>query len=204
ATRTLVLARDRLGIKPLYYALLPDQLVFGSELRALLEHPDVSRELDLTSLSLYLAHEYVPAPRAILRGIRKLPAGHWLTYSDGQVKVEPYWDVPLDAVLAIDEHEAVDRLRATLDETVRQHLVSALRATLGHRCPVGRRGGRGLRRLSDIPGASPRGGLRTRAGISSRPHDPSCGRSAAGLARQSQRRLPPEALRRRGRRGCRR
>src|SRR5205807_9137507 len=73
--RTLVLARDRLGIKPLYYALLADQIVFASELKALVDHPAVDRTLDLTALSRYLAHEYVPAPASIFRSIRKLPAG---------------------------------------------------------------------------------------------------------------------------------
>ncbi|MGH7305043.1 MAG: asparagine synthetase B family protein, partial [Candidatus Rokuibacteriota bacterium] len=65
--RTLVLARDRLGIKPLYYAALPDQIVFASELKALVEHPAIDRALDLTALSRYLAHEYVPAPASIFR-----------------------------------------------------------------------------------------------------------------------------------------
>src|SRR5207249_4950143 len=122
--RTLVLARDRLGIKPLYYAVLPDQIVFASELRALLEHPAVDRTLDLTALSRYLAHEYVPAPHSIFRAIKKLPAGHWLTYSEGRVKIEPYWDVHFGRAQAIGEIEAVEALRAVLDLSVRQHLVS--------------------------------------------------------------------------------
>src|SRR5438552_16136062 len=122
--RTLVLARDRLGIKPLYYAVLPDQLVFASELRALVEHPEVDRRLDLTALSRYLAHEYVPAPHAILRSVRKLPAGHWLSYTDGRLKVEPYWDVQFGRPGPVGEAEAVAALRATLDASVREHLVS--------------------------------------------------------------------------------
>jgi len=122
--RTLVLARDRLGIKPLYYAVLPDQIVFASELKALLEHPAIDRTLDLTALSRYLAHEYVPAPHAIVRGIKKLPAGHWLTYTDGRVKIEPYWDVHFQGERAIGDADAVEALRAVLDLSVRQHLVS--------------------------------------------------------------------------------
>ena len=122
--RTLVLARDRLGIKPLYYAVLRDQIVFASELRALVEHPAVERTLDLTALSRYLAHEYVPAPHSIFRGVRKLAAGHWLTYSDGRVKVEPYWDVRFQGDRAMGEADAVEALRAVLDLSVRQHLVS--------------------------------------------------------------------------------
>ena len=122
--RTLVLARDRLGIKPLYYAVLPDQIVFASELRALVEHPAVERTLDLTALSRYLAHEYVPAPHSIFRAIRKLAAGHWLTYSDGRVKIEPYWDVHFHGGDALGEADAVEALRTLLDLSVRQHLVS--------------------------------------------------------------------------------
>ena len=124
STRTLVLARDRLGIKPLYYSVLPDQIVFASELKALLEHPALDRTLDVTSLSQYLAHEYVPAPRAILKSVRKLPAGHWLMYREGHVKVEPYWDVKFGGLPRVVEAEAVERLRAALDLSVRQHLVS--------------------------------------------------------------------------------
>ena len=122
--RTLLLARDRLGIKPLYYAVLPDQIVFASELKALLEHRAIERTLDLTALSRYLAHEYVPAPHSILRAVRKLPAGHWLTYTDGRVKLEPYWDVHFQRGAGIDEAEAVEALRAALDRSVKQHLVS--------------------------------------------------------------------------------
>jgi asparagine synthase (glutamine-hydrolysing) len=122
--RTLVLARDRLGIKPLYYAVLPEQIVFASELKALVEHPAIDRTLDLTALSRYLAHEYVPAPASIFRAIRKLPAGHWLTYTDGRIKVEPYWSVQFRSDRTIDAAEAVERLRGALDLSVRQHLVS--------------------------------------------------------------------------------
>jgi len=122
--RTLTLARDRLGIKPLYYCVLSDQIVFASELKALLEHPRLGRTLDLVSLSQYLAHEYVPAPRSIFRGVRKLPAGHWLTYREGRVKVEPYWDVRYGGGVGISPEEAIAELTGTLDKVVREHLVS--------------------------------------------------------------------------------
>jgi asparagine synthase (glutamine-hydrolysing) len=75
-------------------------------------------------LSRYLAHEYVPAPHSILRAVRKLPAGHWLTYTDGRVKLEPYWDVHFQRDSGLDEAEAVEALRAALDRSVKQHLVS--------------------------------------------------------------------------------
>ena len=123
-TRSLTLARDRIGIKPLYYAARPGGLVFASELRVLLEHPDVARELDVDSVCRYLAHEYVPAPCTIVRGVRKLPAGHWLSYTDGQVKVEPYWDLVFRPDPRIDEAEAVERLRDAIDAAVRSQLVA--------------------------------------------------------------------------------
>jgi asparagine synthase (glutamine-hydrolysing) len=122
--RTLVLARDRIGIKPLYYAALPDQIVFASELKALVEHPAIDRTLDLTALSRYLAHEYVPEPASIFRSIRKLPAGHWLTYTDGRLKVEPYWTVSFRPDPTIGAADAVQELRGVLDLAVRQHLIS--------------------------------------------------------------------------------
>jgi asparagine synthase (glutamine-hydrolysing) len=124
STRSLTLARDPIGIKPLYYAALPSGLVFASELRALLEHPDVPRELDLDAVSEYLAHEYVPAPRAIIRGVRKLPPGHWLAYANGQVKVEPYWDVVYRPDPRLGEAEATERLRAAIHASVKAQLVA--------------------------------------------------------------------------------
>ena len=122
--RTLFLARDRLGVKPLYYAALADQLVFASELKALLEHPGVGRELDPLAMSEYLAHEYVPAPRAIFKQVRKLPAGHRLSYTGGTVKEDPYWDVTNVRQRDLSRGEAAESLRGMLDQVVRQHLVS--------------------------------------------------------------------------------
>ena len=103
--RCLTLARDRLGIKPLYYRLLPDGVAFASELKALvvLDEP----EIDTSAVRDYLFHGYVPAPKSIYRGIAKLPAGHTLTWQDGRVRIERYWD-PSIAIKA-----------RTADETLR-------------------------------------------------------------------------------------
>src|SRR5947199_2337621 len=79
----LVLARDRFGEKPLYYARLSRTLLFASEPKALLMHPRVSRELDWTALARYLTYDYVPAPHAILRAVRKLPPAHWMAVGVG-------------------------------------------------------------------------------------------------------------------------
>ncbi len=120
-SQTLVLARDRLGVKPLYYAVLPDQLVFASELRAMLAHPAISRELDLDALAAYLLHGWVPAPQSIVRAVRKLPPGHRLVYAGGEAKVERWWDVryghgPTDEIVGLAH------LAAALDIAVRQQL----------------------------------------------------------------------------------
>ncbi|MDG3007224.1 asparagine synthase (glutamine-hydrolyzing) [Paludisphaera mucosa] len=95
--RRLVLARDRMGQKPLYYAELPGGgLAFGSEPKALLKHPDVPRALDPDGLARYLFYEYVPAPYSIWRGVRKLPRGHVLTWEDGRVEVSRFFPRPGD------------------------------------------------------------------------------------------------------------
>jgi asparagine synthase (glutamine-hydrolysing) len=122
-SQTLVLARDRLGVKPLYYAVLPDQIVFASELKAMLVHPAISRELDVDALSAYLAHEWVPAPQSIVRAVRKLPPGHRLVYTGGEAKVERWWDVRYGGGPR-DEIVAVAHLAAALDLSVRQHLLA--------------------------------------------------------------------------------
>jgi asparagine synthase (glutamine-hydrolysing) len=88
--RSLLLARDRSGIKPLYYVEKDGRLAFASEVKALLPLPWVSRELDPEALELYLSLLYIPAPWSIFRDIRKLPAGHRLVWRDGESKVEPY------------------------------------------------------------------------------------------------------------------
>jgi asparagine synthase (glutamine-hydrolysing) len=122
-SQTLVLARDRLGIKPLYYALLPDQIVFASELKAMLAHPAVSRELDVDALAAYLAHEWVPAPQSLLRAVRKLPPGHRLVYAAGEAKLEQWWDVRYGGGPS-EEIVGVAHLAAALDVSVRQHMLA--------------------------------------------------------------------------------
>ncbi len=91
----IVLARDRMGQKPLFYSELPGgSLVFGSEPKALLQHPALERRLDLASLARYLFYEYVPAPFSIWEGMRKVPAGHLLVWENGQATLSRYWEPP--------------------------------------------------------------------------------------------------------------
>jgi asparagine synthase (glutamine-hydrolysing) len=123
--RRLLLARDRFGKKPLYYAEVGGSLLFGSELKALLEHPRCPRELDAASLSRYLALEYVPSPHAILEGVRKLPGGHVLVWQDGRARTERYWDLTFqpDGVHQSDA-EYVEEFRDRFRDAVRRRLVS--------------------------------------------------------------------------------
>src|SRR2546427_12806101 len=91
----LVLARDRFGERPLYYARLSRTFLFASEPKALLMHPRVSRELDWTALARYLTYDYVPAPHAIFRAVRKLPPAHWMAVRvDGAETGGRYWTPP--------------------------------------------------------------------------------------------------------------
>src|SRR5260370_6069848 len=92
--RTLILARDRLGKKPLYYFFRGQRLVFASELKALVAHGAAPRELDAEALVQYLACEYVPAPLSILRGVRKLPAAHLAVLDSSGLRLKRYWEVP--------------------------------------------------------------------------------------------------------------
>lgn len=121
---TLFLARDRLGVKPLFYAETQDGLLFASELYPLLASPAVRPVLDLESLDLYLSLQYVPAPRSIYATIRKLPPGHYLTARAGKIeRVARYWS--LSAVpQPIDRPLAIERLREIMQEAVRMRMIS--------------------------------------------------------------------------------
>ncbi len=126
--RQLFLARDRLGIKPLYYALLDDgQLIFASELKALRAHPGLPRAIDPKAVEEYFAFGYVPEPRTIYRGVHKLPPGHYLMAERGRSLPEPrqYWDVPFEPLPGRADAEALGReLIERLDEAVRIRMVA--------------------------------------------------------------------------------
>ncbi len=125
--RALFMARDRLGIKPLYYAELADgQLIFASELKGLLAHPGLQREIDPRAVEDYFAYGYVPDPKTILRQARKLPPGYTLTIRHGQAMPSPrqYWDVCFDSRSPMDEDEAGKELMARLKEAVDIRLIA--------------------------------------------------------------------------------
>jgi asparagine synthase (glutamine-hydrolysing) len=124
---TLFLARDRLGVKPLYYALLPDGvLLFGSELKSLLVHPGLGRDIDPCAVEEYFALGYVAEPRTIFTSARKLPPAHYLTVRRGQPMVEPveYWDVRFTLSARIGLGEACLELDRRLQESVRLRMIS--------------------------------------------------------------------------------
>jgi asparagine synthase (glutamine-hydrolysing) len=122
--RILVLARDRMGEKPLYYAQLGGWLIFGSELRAILAHPCVSRELDVLGLSRYLSSGYVIDPHTIIRGVSKLPPGHLLTVSGTKTSVTRYWDMSFSHAERRDEPEWALRAWNALCASVRRRLAA--------------------------------------------------------------------------------
>src|ERR1700738_2253516 len=123
----VLLARDRMGIKPLHYAIDGKRLVFASELKALLRDPALRRGIDPAALDQYLAHEFVPSPASIVRGISKLQPAHTLTWSvaEGTHRLRRYWSPELGVG---DGHRNLDdegeRLRAVLRESVRKELIS--------------------------------------------------------------------------------
>jgi asparagine synthase (glutamine-hydrolysing) len=121
----LVLARDRLGKKPLLWARLPDgTLAFASELKALLRLPQLSREIDLDAVDAYLALQYVPGDRTALRGIHKLAPGHVLVAEGGTERIERYWQPESITEPSAHEEEWLERVRATVGEAVRKRLVA--------------------------------------------------------------------------------
>jgi asparagine synthase (glutamine-hydrolysing) len=120
----LFLARDRMGEKPLYYAVAQGWLVFASELRAVLAHPAVGREIDLQGVARYLAFDFVPDPHSIVRGVRKLPPAHALIASEAKARLESYWEIPFRPDPAVDEATWCEEIAGRFDEAVRLRLRS--------------------------------------------------------------------------------
>jgi asparagine synthase (glutamine-hydrolysing) len=123
-TRTLLAARDRAGEKPLYYARTPSGLLLASEIKALLAHGDVSRQMDPEAVDEFLTYEYIIAPRTIFTAIRKLPAAHLLRFREGELSIERYWDAADVVPRSWNEGEAAEALRTTFAEAVRSQMMS--------------------------------------------------------------------------------
>ena len=124
SSRRLVLARDRIGIKPLYIARYGDDLYFGSELKAILAHPEIPRQLSLAGLDCYLSLNYVPCPWTLVEGIEKLPPGFWLEWRDGAIRSASYWQVPHQQPRRISTDATQEELDALLKQSVKEHLLS--------------------------------------------------------------------------------
>jgi asparagine synthase (glutamine-hydrolysing) len=124
ARRRLLVARDRPGIKPLYYAEAGGRLFFGSEAKSLLANPEVDRSLDVSALDHYLAYQYTPRDGSIFRGIRKLRPGHYLKVADGAATTHRYWELPAAATFTGSEADALDALGDVLAGAVRSHLIA--------------------------------------------------------------------------------
>ena len=121
AKRTLFLARDRLGVKPLYYAELGDgRVIFGSELKALLQWPGLSRDIDERAIEDYFAYGYVPDDKCLLKAVRKLPAAHTMSFRWGEARATPrrYWDVAFDNHVRGSAADLAEELAGRMREAV--------------------------------------------------------------------------------------
>ncbi len=122
--RRLLIARDRLGKKPIYYTIQNGELYFCSELNGLLQALPVRPEIDLEAIDLYLSLQYVPEPRTAYKGIYKLPAAHTLVWENGEAKVNRYWDYSYMPKLSGNESDLAEELRGRLREAVKMRLMS--------------------------------------------------------------------------------
>jgi asparagine synthase (glutamine-hydrolysing) len=122
--KRLVLVRDHMGIKPLYFARRRDNIYFGSELKAILLHPEIERTIDLVGLSDYLSLNYVPGPRTLVEGVEKLPPGTWLEWRASSVAQGEYWRLEFDPNPRTDLASAKEELDGLLRSAVQEQLVS--------------------------------------------------------------------------------
>ncbi|RMD94714.1 MAG: asparagine synthase (glutamine-hydrolyzing) [Calditrichaeota bacterium] len=121
--QSLFLARDRLGIKPLYYYQDNEKLAFGSELKSILELPNIPRQVNSVALDIYMTFEYIPAPHSIFKNIYKLPPGHFLLLKDGKIKIKSYWELHFDE-RPWEENQLCEELIDLLQDAVKIRLMS--------------------------------------------------------------------------------
>lgn len=119
----LVLARDRIGIKPLFYALKGKNFYFASEIKSLLLIDEISREIDLKALDLYFTYGYIPGARTIFKDIKKLPPASYLTFENQKLNVTPYWSLSYLPKLNDSEHELKEQLISIFEKAVKRHLI---------------------------------------------------------------------------------
>lgn len=117
--RKLFIARDRMGIKPLYFSVIDNELVFASEIKAILQHPNYSPAMDLTSLSQFLSLKFVPAPRTLFKNIHSLQPGHSIDVGNGDISIKQYWDLSFEkSADARSEEQCVNELDEILKESI--------------------------------------------------------------------------------------
>jgi asparagine synthase (glutamine-hydrolysing) len=117
-SRTLFLARDHLGIKPLYYTIIGTQLAFASEIKSLMQHPGFSRNVDVQSLGELFTFRHVPSPRCLMSGVFKLPPGHFMEVTCAAIRLERFWQQIPELVVVANESELVERYQALLEDAV--------------------------------------------------------------------------------------
>jgi len=122
--RKLVLVRDRLGIKPLYYYCDNEKLLFGSEIKAIIEDETIERRVNIKALDLYLSYMYVPAPHSMFENIYKLPPAHYLICENGKTTVRRYWDLKFEPDLKRTENSFIEEFNWLLEDAVRLRLLS--------------------------------------------------------------------------------
>jgi asparagine synthase (glutamine-hydrolysing) len=124
SARRILLARDRMGIKPLYITRQGEDLFFGSELKSIFVHPEIERRLSLPGLDCYLSLNYVPCPWTLVEGIEKLPPGYWLEWIDGKISTDAYWKLPFTQSSDYTLEAAKEELDGLLQQSVREHMIS--------------------------------------------------------------------------------
>jgi len=123
--KELLLAKDRMGKKPLYYSVVNNTIVFASELKAILQSPLISRELNINAVNEYLTFDYVPTTNTIFNNIHKLEASHFLLFKDGEItENKPYWKAAFSEDPSISFSSAINKLDSLLDEAVKSRLMS--------------------------------------------------------------------------------
>lgn len=122
--KKLMLARDRLGIKPLFYSHLRNGVVFGSEMKAVLAFGQSPRRIDVNALNAYFTFKFIPEPYTIFQDVAKLPAGHVFVFQEGRARIRSYWDLRFSPQTRQSEAESLEETESLLRETVASHMVS--------------------------------------------------------------------------------
>lgn len=120
----LFIARDRLGIKPLYYAHIDSNLIFGSELKCILESKLTNNQIDLQAVDAFFTYTYIPAPLTIYKQIKKLEPGHYLIHKDGNLEINQYWDLKFNKSTKITKEEWAKILTEEIEKSIESHLIS--------------------------------------------------------------------------------